>query len=93
MRRRQSMQVLELESRVEQLIAENRALQDARAQAEAHTTNRATSTLAERDTEIEALKQSLDFMRKEGAEVVIGGDCYLQALQRAQAAVAAEAKA
>ncbi len=32
-------------------------------------------------------------MRKEGAEVVIGGDCYLQALQRAQAAVAAEAKA
>lgn len=65
MRRRQSMQVLELESRVEQLIAENRALQDARAQAEAHTTNRATSTLAERDTEIEALKQSLDFMRKE----------------------------
>lgn len=65
MRRRQSMQVLELESRVEQLIAENRALQDARTQAEAHTTNRATSTLAERDTEIEALKQSLDFMRKE----------------------------
>jgi hypothetical protein len=65
MRRRQSMQVLELESRVEQLIAENRALQDARAQAELHTTNRATSTLAERDTEIEALKQSLDFMRKE----------------------------
>lgn len=65
MRRRQSMQVLELESRVEQLIAENRALQDARAQAELHTTNRASSTLAERDTEIEALKQSLDFMRKE----------------------------
>lgn len=65
MRRRQSMQVLELESRVEQLVAENRALQDARAEAEAHTTNRATSTLAERDTEIEALKQSLDFMRKE----------------------------
>jgi hypothetical protein len=65
MRRRQSMQVLELESRVEQLVAENRALQDARAQAELHTTNRASSTLAERDTEIEALKQSLDFMRKE----------------------------
>lgn len=65
MRRRQSMQVLELESRVEQLIAENRALQDARAQAELHTSNRASSSLAERDTEIEALKQSLDFMRKE----------------------------
>ncbi|KAI3400449.1 hypothetical protein diail_3070 [Diaporthe ilicicola] len=65
MRRRQSMQVLELENRVEQLIVENRALQDARAQAETHTSNRVTSTLAERDTEIEALKQSLDFMRKE----------------------------
>lgn len=36
---------------------------------------------------------TIDFMRKEGAEVVIGGDCYLQALQRAQAAVDAEAKA
>ena len=36
---------------------------------------------------------TIDFMRKEGAEVVIGGDCYLQAMQRAQAAVEAEAKA
>ena len=38
-------------------------------------------------------QSTIDFMRKEGAEVVIGGDCYLQALQRAQAAVDAEAKA
>lgn len=65
MRRRQSMQVLELESRVEQLLAENRALNDARSQAELHSTNRTTSVLAERDNEIEALKQSLEFMRKE----------------------------
>ncbi|TBU32290.1 tryptophan synthase beta subunit-like PLP-dependent enzyme [Dichomitus squalens] len=36
---------------------------------------------------------TIDFIRKEGAEVEIGGDYYLQALQRAQAAVAAEAKA
>ena len=36
---------------------------------------------------------TIDFMRKEGAEVAIGGDCYLQALQRAEAAVASEAKA
>ncbi|KUI65983.1 hypothetical protein VM1G_01435 [Cytospora mali] len=65
MRRRQSMQVLELEARVDQLIAENRALQEARTQAQLNTTSQATSTLAERDTEIEALKQSLEFMRKE----------------------------
>lgn len=65
MRRRQSMQVLELESRVEQLLAENRSLSEARLHAEQHNTNRATSTIAERDNEIESLKQSLDFMRKE----------------------------
>ncbi|KAI1792580.1 tryptophan synthase beta subunit-like PLP-dependent enzyme [Ganoderma leucocontextum] len=38
-------------------------------------------------------QRTIDFMCKEGAEVVIGGDCYLQALQRAQAAVASETKA
>lgn len=65
MRRRQSMQVLELESRVDQLVAENRALQEARAQAQFQNTSQATSTLADRDTEIEALNQSLEFMRKE----------------------------
>lgn len=65
MRRRQSMQVLELESRVEQLIDENRALNTAKLQAELHSTNRATSVIAERDNEIETLKQSLEFMRKE----------------------------
>ncbi|EOO00542.1 putative involucrin repeat protein [Phaeoacremonium minimum UCRPA7] len=65
MRRRQSMQVLELESKVEQLIAENRLLSEARAQAEHHLGNRAASVLAERDTEIDTLKQSIDFLRKE----------------------------
>ncbi|KAF3764954.1 hypothetical protein M406DRAFT_258168 [Cryphonectria parasitica EP155] len=59
------MQVLELESRVDQLIAENRALTAAKNQAELHSTNRATSVIAERDNEIETLKQSLEFMRKE----------------------------
>ena len=59
------MQVLELESKVEQLIAENRLLSDARAQAEQHLSNRATSVLAERDAEIDTLKQSIDFLRKE----------------------------
>ncbi|KAJ4421217.1 hypothetical protein N0V82_003849 [Gnomoniopsis sp. IMI 355080] len=65
MRRRQSMQVLDLENRVEQLMAENRALAEAKAQAELLSNNRVTSSLADRDNEIESLKQSLDFMRKE----------------------------
>lgn len=65
MRRRQSMQVLDLENRVEQLMAENRALAEAKAQAELLSNNKVTSSLADRDNEIESLKQSLDFMRKE----------------------------
>ncbi|KAK4136382.1 hypothetical protein BT67DRAFT_373501 [Trichocladium antarcticum] len=59
MRRRQSMQVLELESRVDQLVAENRQLADARAQAESSVTHRNASFLAERDTEIDSLKRML----------------------------------
>jgi hypothetical protein len=65
MRRRQSMQVLELESKVDQLIAENRMLAEARAQAEQNFTQRASAVLAERDAEIDTLKQSLDFLQKE----------------------------
>jgi len=59
MRRRQSMQVLELESRVDQLLAENRALAEARAQAEASITHRNATVHAERDSEIESLKRML----------------------------------
>jgi hypothetical protein len=66
MRRRQSMQVLELEARVEQLLAENRMLAEARAQAESSLTHRSASALAERDTEIESLKRML----KEANEVI-----------------------
>ncbi|KAK8089823.1 hypothetical protein PG997_004784 [Apiospora hydei] len=65
MRRRQSMQVLELESRVEQLIAENRALAEARHYAESHGNQRAAVTVTERDAEIEQLKSALDGMRRE----------------------------
>ncbi|KAI2629853.1 hypothetical protein GGR54DRAFT_586622 [Hypoxylon sp. NC1633] len=65
MRRRQSMQVLELESRVEQLISENRALVDAKAQAEQTLNQRASSAITERDAEIESLKASLEWLRKE----------------------------
>ncbi|KAK0618351.1 hypothetical protein B0T17DRAFT_495189 [Bombardia bombarda] len=59
MRRRQSMQVLELESRVAQLAEENRMLAEARAQAEVSSSNRNSSALAERETEIESLKRML----------------------------------
>ncbi|OHW95621.1 chromosome segregation protein [Colletotrichum incanum] len=69
MRRRQSMQVLELESRVEQLMAENRMLTDARSHADSHNSNRASGILAERDAEIDVLKQSLEFLQKEVARL------------------------
>jgi len=65
MRRRQSMQVLELENRVEQLIAENRMLSEARASAETSLSQRAASSLADRDAEIDNLKQSLQFLQHE----------------------------
>ncbi|WQF78226.1 hypothetical protein CDEST_03240 [Colletotrichum destructivum] len=69
MRRRQSMQVLELESRVEQLMAENRMLADARSHTDSHNSNRASGILAERDAEIDVLKQSLEFLQKEVARL------------------------
>jgi hypothetical protein len=71
MRRRQSMQVIELESKVEQLLAENRLLTDARVHAEQNLshTQRAASALTERDAEIEALKQSIHFLRNEVARL------------------------
>ncbi|KAK4220154.1 hypothetical protein QBC37DRAFT_302227 [Rhypophila decipiens] len=59
MRRRQSMQVLELESRLAQLTEENRQLAEARAHAEAGTSQRNSSVLADRDSEIESLKRML----------------------------------
>ncbi|KAH7163258.1 hypothetical protein B0J13DRAFT_538208 [Dactylonectria estremocensis] len=65
MRRRQSMQVLELENKVEQLLAENRALNDARTVAETSVSHRAATTLADRDAEIDVLKQSLKFLQNE----------------------------
>lgn len=59
------MQVLELESRVEQLLAENRALADARARAEQNLNQRNTSAISDRDAEIEQLKASLQWLRNE----------------------------
>ncbi|KAF4982557.1 hypothetical protein FZEAL_1836 [Fusarium zealandicum] len=65
MRRRQSMQVLELENKVEQLLEENRMLTDARASAETNLSQRAATSLADRDAEIDNLKQSLQFLQNE----------------------------
>ncbi|KAL6826063.1 hypothetical protein J3E69DRAFT_355893 [Trichoderma sp. SZMC 28015] len=65
MRRRQSMQVLELEARVEQLIAENRLLSDARHSTDQHLSHRVVTALSDRDTQIESLKQTLKFLRGE----------------------------
>ena len=65
MRRRQSMQVLELESKVDQLLAENRMLSDARNQSEQSSSHRAVSLVAERDAEIDSLKQSLTYLQQE----------------------------
>lgn len=65
MRRRQSIQVLELESRVEQLVAENRALADEKAHVEQNVTHRTASAITERDAEIESLKASLEWLHKE----------------------------
>ena len=38
-------------------------------------------------------QSTIDFLRKEGADVVIDGKCYLDALQHAQRAVEAEPNA
>ncbi|KAM0345300.1 hypothetical protein ACHAPU_006699 [Fusarium lateritium] len=65
MRRRQSMQVLELENRVELLMAENRMLTEARAATESSISQRAANSLSERDVEIDKLKQSLQFLQNE----------------------------
>jgi myosin heavy subunit len=67
MRRRQSMQVLDLESRLEQLTAENRQLAEARAQAEQalQNTHHSAATLVERDAEIESLKRTLNWLQNE----------------------------
>lgn len=59
------MQVLELESKVEQLLAENRMLSEARSHVEQSASSRTAAVLSERDAEIEALKQSLQFLQNE----------------------------
>lgn len=65
MRRRQSMQVLDLENKVKELEAENMELARARSQVEQTATSRASVALAQRDAEIDTLKQNIAFLQKE----------------------------
>lgn len=59
------MQVLELESRLEQLVAENRMLTEARLQADSNSNQRAAVTINERDSLIEQLRSSLEEYKRE----------------------------
>lgn len=67
MRRRQSMQVLDLEQRLTQLADENRMLAEAKSQAERalQTTQHSSAALAERDAEIDSLKRTLEWLQNE----------------------------
>ncbi|CAI4216728.1 unnamed protein product, partial [Parascedosporium putredinis] len=65
MRRRQSMQVLELESKVKELIAENQLLHKERQTADQTYSQNAHSLLSDRDSEIDALKRSLELLNRE----------------------------
>ncbi|KAE9378533.1 HET-domain-containing protein [Stipitochalara longipes BDJ] len=71
MRRRQSMQILDLESRVEQLAAENRMLAEFKAQVERnqHTNQASSSALVEKDAELDSLKRTLDWLQNEVARL------------------------
>lgn len=65
------MQVLDLETKVEQLAADNRALSEAKGQAERllQTAQHAPAALADRDAEIDSLKRTLEWMQKEVARL------------------------
>ncbi|KAL8963967.1 MAG: hypothetical protein Q9183_004808, partial [Haloplaca sp. 2 TL-2023] len=86
MRRRQSMQVMELESKLDQLVAENRSLFDAKARAERgledlqHGTEQEINSyrdgietrdtwLRQKDTELIELKETLDNLQGQVAEL------------------------
>ncbi|KAI9812006.1 MAG: hypothetical protein M1827_004898 [Pycnora praestabilis] len=87
MRRRQSMQILDLETKVDQLASENRLLQDAKSRAEkgledvAYSQKRGSNALSEaietrdlrlreKDSEIDQLKQTLQWIQGEVKRLV-----------------------
>lgn len=71
MRRRQSMQVIELESQVNELLVQNQMLQQERQQnADQSHTNKTQSLLADRDAEIDVLKRSVESLNREVSRLV-----------------------
>ncbi|UKZ70722.1 uncharacterized protein TrAtP1_011693 [Trichoderma atroviride] len=74
MRRNQNTQVLELEARVEQLIAENRLVSDARHSSEQNLSHRVVTSLSDRDTQIEALNHRLKFLKAEVSRLTEAND-------------------
>ncbi|KAH7354734.1 heterokaryon incompatibility protein-domain-containing protein [Rhexocercosporidium sp. MPI-PUGE-AT-0058] len=72
MRRRQSMQLIDLESKLDQLQNENRILAEFKAQAERHlhTSQTVSSSLIEKNADIEALKRTLDWQQHEVARLM-----------------------
>ncbi|KAL5614882.1 uncharacterized protein BROUX77_000719 [Berkeleyomyces rouxiae] len=65
MRRRQSMQVIELTNRVDQLLEENQVLMEERQNFEVGIARQAAAVLTERNAEIDNLKHHLIQVRKE----------------------------
>lgn len=86
MRRRQSMQVLDLESKVESLVAENRRLAEEKAHADLilQSTSQASSSLVEKNAEIDSLKRTLDWLQHEVTRLTEVND----GLQSANATIA-----
>lgn len=67
MRRRQSTQILDLEAKLERIIAENRSLAEAKQDAEGRLARVQPSSdaLANKDAELDSLKTTLDWLHKE----------------------------
>ncbi|KAI4148176.1 MAG: hypothetical protein L6R39_002864, partial [Caloplaca ligustica] len=69
MRRRQSMQVLELESKLDQLVSENRQLQDARQRAERHLEDAGRDRSQEVDSYRDGINTRDTWLRQKDTEI------------------------
>ncbi|KAL9121813.1 MAG: hypothetical protein Q9187_001629, partial [Circinaria calcarea] len=69
MRRRQSMQILDLETRLDQLVSENRLLQDARARAERNVDDAAHDHSREKNALTEALQTRDLYLKQKDSEL------------------------
>ena len=69
MRRRQSMQILDLETRLDQLVSENRLLQDARTRAERNVDDAAHDHSQEKNALTEALQTRDLYLKQKDSEL------------------------